>query len=223
MTREKESIKEELLTLVDEIGETVLCSESEKDRIRALCDELLPHTAEPRPIENQQAAEGVWRTRFASFGAKHSDNQPMQHMSSLMLQSFGNLPKVPSQVRRLNQEIEQTSRAYNNVVYVSNEQGTANGIIVMAGQYSADEENPQRYSVAFQSVSFKPGDGQSEQQLREDFGMDADVPLAKEFRPPKLHSDIVFVDDDLRINYGSLGGFYVLERLSEPGYSVQLN
>jgi len=123
MTRKKESIKEELLALVDEIGETVLCSESEKDRIRALCDELLPHTAEPRPIENQQAAEGVWRTRFASFGAKHSDNQPMQHMSSLMLQSFGNLPKVPSQVRRSHSKAFLSTRAMgsrnNNFVKIS--------------------------------------------------------------------------------------------------------
>ena len=222
--RSKQAIKSDILEFVDTMDESVLVNEAEKDRLKGLCDELLPHTAEPDPIDNPAAAEGVWLTRFASFGAKHSDNQPIRHTSNLLLQSFGNLPKVDVNVVKLHQEIERTTQAYNNVVYVRNPADTATGIVLMKGQYSRDEDNnTQRYAVAFTGVGFYPGDGQSEAQLREEFGIDTDAELEKSFRPPKLHSDIVFVDEDMRINYGALGGFYVLQRLQQPAYSVALN
>ena len=63
----------------------------------------------------------------------------------------------------------------------------------MHGRYGPDQGNPKRYMVEFYRVAFRP------------------IPF---------HSDIVYLDDDLRINYGKLGGFYVLERLNEPGHSV---
>ncbi|MFK8052910.1 MAG: PAP/fibrillin family protein [Woeseiaceae bacterium] len=216
-------IKKKILSFVDGMDETVLVSEDEKNHLRALCDELCPMTPTPRPIEQQEVPEGVWLTRFASFGAKHSDNQPPQHDTNLMLQSFGNLPKVPARVTKLHQEIEQASKAYNNVVYVQNPAGDTKAVIVLEGVYSGDEENPQRYSVAFHRVGLRALDGQSDDELRAGFGINADTPLSKEFRPPKLHSDIVYVDDDIRINYGSLGGFYLLQRINTPGFSVPLN
>ena len=219
----REQLKAEILAYVDGLDETVLPSEAERDELRALCDQLCPLTPTPRPIEAQDKPEGVWRTRFASFGAKHSDGQPLQHETNLKLQSFGNLPSAPARVTRMHQEIEQDSKAYNNVVYVTNAAGDTDAVILMEGRYSGDPDNPQRYSVAFQKVSLNPLNGQSEAELRAAFDIDDDAVLSKEFRPPSLHSDIVYVDEDLRINYGGLGGFYVLSRIDEPGYSVPLN
>ena len=216
-------LKQQILTYVDGLDEMTLPSVAEKDELRALCDELCPLTPTPRPIEQQEVPEGVWRTRFASFGAKHSDGQPLQHETNLKLQSFGNLPSVPARVTHMHQEIEQESKAYNNVVYVTNSAGDTRAVIVMEGRYSGDDDNPQRYSVEFHRVSLRTVDGEPADDLREAFGIDADAPLAVEFRPPKLHSDIVYVDEDIRINYGSLGGFYVLQRVQEPGFSVALN
>lgn len=216
-------LKQQVLDLVDSFDETVLCTEAQKDQLKALCDELCPYTPEPRPIDNQQAAEGVWLTRFASFGVKHSDNQPMQHMTNLRRQSFGNLSGGDVYVTRLLQEIEQSTQAYNNVVHVRNPASDATAIILMEGRYSRDDDDPRRYAVDFSRVSITSSDGGDDAHLRSKFGIDDDAPLAVEFRPPKLHSDIVYVDDHLRINYGKLGGFYVLTRTQEKGYSVALN
>lgn len=216
-------IKSDVFSFVDEMDELTLVSEAEKDRLRGLCDQLCPLTPTPRPIENQEVAEGVWLTRFASFGAKHSDSQPLQHETNLKLQSFGNLPSAPARVLRLHQEIEQSSKAYNNVVFVSNSAGDTEAVILMEGIYSGSDDNPQRYSVAFQRVSLRALDGKSDAELRQAFELEPDAVLSKEFRPPRLHSDIVYVDEDIRINYGSLGGFYVLTKLSSPGFSVPLN
>ncbi|MEM1261301.1 MAG: PAP/fibrillin family protein [Pseudomonadota bacterium] len=219
----KEELKNQILKFVAGLDEQVLPTEAERDELRALCDQLCPHTPTPRPIDNQEVAEGVWVTRFASFGVKHSEGQPLQHDTNLTFQSFGKLPSAPVRVHKLHQEIEQSSKAYNNVVFVSNAAGDTDAIIVMEGVYSGDDENPQRYSVAFQKVSLKSANGLSDDAMRAAFGIEGDAPLSKEFRPPKLHSDIVYVDDDLRINYGGLGGFYVLQRTTEPGFSVPLN
>lgn len=221
---EQADLKRKIFAFVDQLDETVVASEEDKDQLRGLCDELCQYTPCPEPINNQHVSEGVWLTRFASFGAKHSDSQPLQHDTSLMLLSFGNLPKVPVRVTSMHQEIEESSAAYNNIVFIQNPSGDAKAVVVMDGVYTGDEENLQRYSVAFTGVRLESADDSSDEAaLRQAFGIDADVPLKKEFRPPKLHSDIVYVDDDMRINYGGLGGFYVLQRLTSKGFSVPLN
>ena len=210
--QQREAAKSAVLEAVEAIGETVLASEAEKDRLRALCDALAEHTPVPEPINDQQASAGVWRSRFASFAVKHSDEQPLQHTTSLRFQSFGKLPDVPAHVKRVEQEIDDVSKAYNNVVTVTNEAGDTTARVIMYGRYSRDEEDPRRYAVAFYRVALRPTDGDDEASLRRAFGLDDDVKLERDLVAPPLHSDIVYVDDDMRINYGKLGGFYVLQR-----------
>ncbi|MEM7703961.1 MAG: PAP/fibrillin family protein [Pseudomonadota bacterium] len=220
--RGETAVKQQIFDFLDQMDETVLCSEEEKDQLKAWCDELCTHTAVPEPINNQAAASGVWRSRFASFAVKHSENQPMYHPSDLARQSFNNLPKVPVQVVDLVQEIDEATKAYNNVVHVTSPAGDAKGIVVMFGRYEGAEENPQRYAVSFYRVGFFCNDDRSDEAFREAFGIDADRSLDVEFRPPSLHSDIVYLDDDARINYGKLGGFYVLSRDPRPFYSLDI-
>lgn len=220
---DRTALKREIFAFVDQMDETTLISEDEKSALRALCDDLCQHTPCPEPINNQKISEGVWLTRFASFGAKHSDEQPLQHDTNLQFLSFGNLPKAAVRVTHMHQEIEEASCAYNNIVFAQTPNGDAKAVIVMEGVYSGDDDHPLRYSVAFTSVRLQSADGRDEAALRQAFGIEEDAPLMKEFRPPKLHSDIVYVDDDMRINYGGLGGFYILQRLSSEGVSVPLN
>ena len=56
--------------------------------------------------------------------------------------------------------------------------------------------------------------------MRSALGFTSGESLREELKPPRLHSDIVYLDRDTRINLGSLGGFYVLRRLDEPSVSV---
>ena len=219
MTKPAE-LKKEILGFIADHDPSVLMGEADKTQLKGMLDELLPFTQVPRPIKDQHRVEGVWTSLFTSFGAKHSDDKPMLHTSTLAFQSFGKLPMVPAHVTRIDQEILAETGAYNNVVAVQNEARTANAIIVMQGRFSEDPDNPQRFCVSFSNVSLNAADGQSEDELREQFGLADDVALAKSFRPPTLHSDIVYLDDDMRVNYGSMGGFYVLRRLQREGYSI---
>ena len=213
-------LKQKILAYVADHDPSILMSEADKATLKAMLDELLPFTQVPRPIKDQHLVEGVWTSLFTSFGAKHSDDKPMLHTSTLAFQSFGKLPMVPAHVTQIDQEILAETGAYNNVVSVQNEARTANAIIVMQGRFSEDPENPQRFCVSFSNVSLNPADGQTDADLRQQFGLAEDVALAKSFRPPTLHSDIVYLDDDMRVNYGSMGGFYVLRRLQREGYSI---
>lgn len=214
------STKLKIFRFLDDMDESVLISEAEKDNLKRWCDTLASHSPIPDPANNQQAAQGVWRSRFASFGAKHSDNMPMRHTSNLAIQSFGNLPKITVRVENLLQEIDVESKAYNNVVHLSSEHGDAKAVLVMFGRYDCEDDNPQRYGVSFYRVALFCADGRSDADFRRAFGIDTDTELDKEFRPPALYSDIVYLDDDTRINYGKLGGFYVLSRDDTKSYSI---
>jgi hypothetical protein len=98
--------------------------------------------------------------------------------------------------------------------------GAHAGQIVVWGRYSLNEAMPQRYDVAFYAVELVPPSGVSDADFRAQFGLDAELPLRVEMKPPRLHSDVVYCDDDMRINFGAMGGVYVLKRLATPGKSV---
>ncbi|MFK7954856.1 MAG: hypothetical protein AB8B96_02080 [Lysobacterales bacterium] len=215
-------LKQQIFGFLDPMDESALVTEAEKDQLKSWCDDLCQHTAVPEPINDLPAAAGVWRSRFASFGAKHSDNQPMMHLTDLKLQSFGNLPSAPARVTELMQEIDVDNRAYNNVVHVTNQAGDTNAVVVMFGRYDGADDNLQRYGVSFYRVALINNSQHDDDKFRAAFGIDADAPLDVEFRPPALHSDIVYLDEDTRVNYGKLGGFYVLSRDSRAAYSLDL-
>ena len=217
---ERSDLKRKILDLVRGMDSTKPLPAAEQERLKSLCDRLAAHSPVPEPMNHQQAAEGVWLSRFASFGGKHSEGQPLLHQTTLKIQSFGHLPEVPMRVTRMVQEIEQSSKAYNNIVHVANMAGDLNGLVVMHGRYGPDQGNPKRYMVEFYRVAFRPAEGVEDAAFRNGFGLPADIDLDRQFRPIPFHSDIVYLDDDLRINYGKLGGFYVLERLNSPGHSV---
>jgi len=217
---QREELKAKILEFLAQQDPTVLISETDKEQLRFMIDELVPHTPVPEPINEQSKAAGVWVSLFASFGAKHSDDQPQHHTTNLAFLSFGNLPAATVHVTEVRQEIDADTKAYNNVIFLDNEDRSAQGVLVVHGRYSADDENPQRYSVAFSGVSLHGVEGQSDDELRQQFGLEPDTPLKKDFKPPALHSDIVYLDDDLRINFGGLKGFYVLLRAQRPAFSL---
>jgi hypothetical protein len=217
---ESQAHKHRVLEFLKLQDPTVLISEPDKDHLKSLIDALVPFTAVPDPIKHKHKAAGVWNSLFASFGANHSAEKPVQHRSNLGFQSFGKLPMTPIHVHTIHQEITADTHAYNNVIYAHNDARNAEAAIVMKGTYSEDPNNPQRYPVAFYNVSLQGTQNQSPEQLREQFGLEPDVDLDVDVKPPTLHSDIVYLDDDIRINFGNIGGFYVLQRSDHKGFSV---
>ena len=82
---------------------------------------------------------------------------------------------------------------------------------------------PQRYVVNFYRGQIRGQNGESDEEIRAAFGFEPNVEIDFELKSPPLHSDIVYCDDDMRINFGSVGGKYILTRKTSPWLSVLPN
>lgn len=193
------------------------------DRIHAGIERLRPHTAIPAPALEQHRVSGPWRTLFAQFQVRHTAGKPIEHDSDLSIQTFKAFPKQPLRVRVLDQEIHHEGCHYNNVVRVMAPDGRTEGHVIVWGRYRVEAAQPQRYFVEFYQAELRALAGEDAGTLRLAFGLAEDAPLVRPLKPPRLHSDIVYCDEELRINVGSLGGVYVLRRVDRPPVSVSVS
>lgn len=216
------SLKSELRAAIADAQDDGGYSDDGYERIMTAIDALVPHTPLPRPLDDQAKVTDPWETDFAQFGPRHTAGKPKAHDNMFNFLTFGKLPKKPLRVLTLDQEIHHETRDYNNVHEIETMDGKVKAELILFGRYDIPEDEPQRYSVEFYGGVLR-AKGMSDDDLRKAFDIDADTPLAFDIpKPPKLHSDIVYCDDDLRINFGSMGGKYVLHRLDRPFLSVDL-
>lgn len=217
---ERGSIKSALLEAIAASRQDGSYDDAVVDRIHEHIAALRPHSTIPAPALAQHALSGPWRTLFAQFSVKHTAGKPIIHDTDLSIQSFKAFPKLPARALVLEQEIHHEGHHYNNVVRLESPDGSVQANVIVWGRYRVEEDLPQRYFVEFYQAELRPLPGKSEDALRAGFGLAADAPLVRPLKPPRLHSDIVYCDDDLRINVGSLGGVYVLQRLDQQPVSV---
>ena len=214
------TLKRELNSAIDASKPDGTYDDETFDRIHELINQLVPLTPTPSPLDNQEFVAAPWGSRFAQFGPKHTAGKPIQHLSSMKLQSFARFPDLPIQVHDIDQEILVEGGHYNNVSDISTPDGAHHAQLIVWGRYRIEPDNPQRYIVEFYAAEIKAPEGVSDAALREQFGLDTDAPLHRDLKPPKLHSDVVYCDEDMRINFGSMGGVYVMRRLDTAGKSV---
>jgi hypothetical protein len=163
---------------------------------------------------------GSWISVYASFGMGHSKGKSHHDDSSLALQTFKAFPDIPIHVHDIVQEIGLESHAYNNVVFFKTTTDGYEGLIIIHGRYDCDPDNVKRFRVVFHSAELRGGEGVSEAELRKSLQLPDDYMLKRDFKPAKLHSDIVYLDETTRINIGGMGGLYVLERRAGPAISL---
>ncbi len=190
------------------------------DAIHALIEKLALLSPIPRPIDQQADVAGPWRSIFAQFGPKHTAGKPITHETRFKFLSFNTFPDVPLRVLEIEQEIHAVSKDYNNVHIIEPVGGGSAAHLIVYGRYAIDADLPKRYKVEFSRVGLISPGGLTDDALRQAFGFDANQPLTASFKPPTLHSDVIFCDADLRINFGSMGGVYVMSRLHHSGHSV---
>lgn len=211
--------KERLLAHIETHDGPAGFSEEAFAELGRLVEALRPLSPIPNPLDAEDRVEGRWDTLFAHFGARHSAGKPKVHDSTLKVHTFNAFPAAPVRIERICQEIARLGRAYNNVIDFSTPSGVR-GSIVVRGRYRDDEANRQRFVVEFYRVEVQPAVGVDEAQLRAALGFAADQALALELPPPRLHSDVIYLDEQIRINVGSFGGLYVLERSADRPVSI---
>lgn len=216
------ALKQALLEAIKASDDEGRYDDATVDRIHGLIADLLPHTQLPRPCDAQDKVTGAWGSLFAQFGPKHTAGKPIKHESRFKFLSFNTFPDQPMRVLHIEQEIHHETGDYNNVHVIEPIGGGLQAWLIVYGRYAMHAELPQRYDVDFYRVALLGANGESSEAVRAAYDLDAEQPMAVNLKPPKLHSDVVYCDHDMRINFGSMGGVYVLGRNQHPGYSVQL-
>jgi hypothetical protein len=217
---ENEALKAKLRAAIDACQPDGTYDDATFERIHALIGELVPLNPTPRPRDAQEFIAAPWSLQFAQFGPRHTAGKPIRHVSSLKLQSFNTFPDHPIKVHEIDQEIRVEGKHYNNVLSITTPDEAHPATLIVWGRYEIPPDQPLRYSVDFYAVELVPPEGVSSEELRGQFGLEDGFELRRELKPPKLHSDVVYCDDDMRINFGSMGGVYVMNRRHTPGKSV---
>jgi len=219
MTAAREALKHDLLSLIADL-DAGAADHSDGSDIARLIDALAPLSPISDPNNRLPAVAGSWSTLYAAFGAGRSKGKSHHDDSTLGVQTFKAFPETPIRVKDVIQEIGLASNAYNNVVRFETVEGACPGVIVIHGAYEPDAEDARRFQVVFHSAEIRGTDGLGDAALRQAAGLADDAPLKRDFKPAKLHSDVVYLDETIRINLGGMGGVYVLERRTEPAISL---
>jgi len=210
-------VKQELLALIDAFN--VDEAPTPPARLEILIDEMQPLSPIPDAARQLRSVVGSWSNLYARFGVGHSKGKSHREESTLALQTFKAFPDIAIRVVEILQEIDLEPRTYNNVVLFETLAG-APGLVIIHGRYEPDDEDARRFRVVFYAAEVRPRDDLDEAGLRDALGFDADASLRREFKPAKLYSDVVYLDEKIRINIGGMGGVYVLARRSEPALSL---
>ena len=217
----RERIKSDLLSTIDRSERDGSYSDENYEVLQRLMDELIVHTPTPRPYNNQDFITDHWQTLYAQFGVRHTAGKSVAHDNMFHFVSWSNLPKLPFRNLDLRQEIHHETGDYNNVHLIQPIGGGLDCYYTLFGRYEVGPDEPQRYGVEFYRGEVRGQNGEDKNEIRKAFGFDADQSLEFEMKKsPPLHSDIVYCDEDIRINYGSVGGKYILKRKKSPWISV---
>jgi hypothetical protein len=176
------------------------------EQISALALALEAVNPTPNPTARSDLFDGRWRLLFSTFN--------LERTASLAKLSFGKLPDSEVTIGDVFQEVSSKhGQLYDNVVEFVDGAGQR-GMKVMHGYYTIHDG--QRLDVVFDHVFVTPLDTRDISQFYRDLniepGIDISVPIA---RTPPMHSSLIYLDDEMRINRGVYGGVYVLEKLSE--------
>ncbi|MCG8442746.1 MAG: PAP/fibrillin family protein [Caulobacterales bacterium] len=215
------ALKTDLLAAIGLAGDDGTYSDEAYERVHAAIDALTPNSPMPRPVDVQDEITAPWGTLFAQFGVRHTAGKPVKHQNFFHFMTWGALPKLPFMMEDIVQEIHHETNSYNNVHLITSEDGDVPATMIIFGRYSVGGDQPQRYVVDFHRCEIRARNGGSDEDIRAAFGFEAGQPLSFDLKAPPLHSDIVYCDEEIRINKGSLGGVYVMNRMAGPGVSVR--
>lgn len=224
----REELRTELLGLIETHKEGFAAGTPETQRIDALIDELIEQTPYPNALDHTNVYKGHWAGSYFSFGrlvgGDGATDQGAGVSTSLKVFSMGRLPDVPATQVYSGLEIEPESGAYNFYGRLKVGENQVDSHHLTYGRYQRKDENPDRFFVEFDKFEILPADpDMSIEEYREAIGVGPTEDLSAELSPsPKLWSHVAYMDDDIRIQLGQMGGHYVMLRTDLPMYALEL-
>jgi hypothetical protein len=224
---QREELRAELLELIRTNKEGFAAMTPATQRIDALIDELVQVTKYPGALDYPDVIRGHWAGVYFSFGrlvgGDGATRQGAGVTTSLRVFSMGRLPDVPATQVYSGLEIEPLSGAYNFYARYKIGEAKIDSHHLTYGRYRRKEENPDRFFVEFDKFEILPADpAMPLDDFRRATGIGATENLSAVLSPsPKLWSHVAYMDDDIRIHLGQMGGHYVMRRTDLPMYALE--
>lgn len=223
---QREELRAELLELIKTHKEGLGALTPATQRIDALIDELAQVTKYPGALNHPNVIRGHWAGAYVSFGrlvgGDGATNQGKDVTTSLRVFSMGRLPDVPATQVYSGLEIEPGTGTYNFYARYNIGQNKIDSHHLTYGRYTRKDENPDRFFVEFDKFEILPADPtMSLDDYRRAIGVGASESLSAVLAPsPKLWSHVAYMDDEIRIHLGQMGGHYVMRKTALPMYAL---
>lgn len=224
---DRDALRAELLDLTETHKEGFASGTPEAKRIDQLIDELAKLTPYPNAMDYPDIWRGQWVGTYHNIGGlvggKDTKDQGIGYTTSLKAYSMGRLPDIPAQFDGNVLEIEPETGAYNFYAWMKLGDAQVPTKHYTLGWYKRGED-PDRFYVEFDKFLIRPEDeAMSLADFAKAIGVDGPEQLQAEMSPrAKLYSTIVYMDDDIRIQLGQLGGHYIMRRTGEPMVTMVL-
>ena len=223
----RDALLQELLRLISTHKEGFKSGTPESKRIDALIDELSPLSPYPNALDHPEVFRGHWAADYHNIGrlvgGAAAKDEGIGVTVSLKVFSMGRLPDIPSTFLGNGLEIDPQTGDYNFVAqFLLGERRIPSHHFSFA-KYHRREENLRRFFVEFTGFKVVPADASmSMEDFAHETGVDDPALLSAELQPrPKLWSEVAYMDDQVRVQLGQLGGHYVMLRTDRPMYSIE--
>jgi hypothetical protein len=217
----------ELLQLTSTHKEGFKSGTPESQRINTLIDELAPLSRYPDALNHPEIFRGHWAADYHSIGrlvgGKDAQDEGVGVTVSLKVFSMGRLPDIPSTFLGNGLEIDPETGDYNFVAQFLLGEKRVPSFHFSFAKYRRSEESLKRFFVDFCGFKVVPADSaMSMDEFAREIGVADASLLSAELNPrTKLWSDVAYMDDEIRIQLGQLGGHYVMARTDRPMYSIE--
>ncbi len=224
---DRHALRRELLDLIATHQEGFASGTPESQRLDALIDELLPLSPYANALDHPEVFRGHWTAAYHNIGrlvgGAAAQNQGVGVTASLKVFSMGRLPDIPARFLGNGLEIDPAAGCYNFVSHFELGERRVPSYHFSLARYHRREENLRRFFVEFEGFKVVPVDpAMSMQRFANEVGVEDPALLSHDMHPKaKLWSDVAYMDDDLRIQLGQLGGHYVMRRTDLPLYSIE--
>lgn len=195
------NLKQELISISTATDIGFNCTPTIKQQIETLAEslEVLNPTVEPTSF--MELVQGRWQLLYSTFG--------LERETTLQRLSFGKLPNVKVNVTGMFQEVYLDGQQYINLIEFIG--SGVKGVAAVTGRYTV--EDSKRLNIDFYETSVKSASNDLDvSAFRSCLGIDSQSALESKLDFSGW-SDIIYLDENLRLMRGNAQNLYVLLRI----------
>jgi hypothetical protein len=222
-----QELRAELLELIKTNKEGFGSETPESKRIDTLIDELVEFTPYPGALNHADVFQGHWEGSYFSFGklvgGDGAKGQGAGVTTTLRVFSMGRLPDIKATQVYTALEIDPNETSYNFYQRLKVGDDKIDTHHFTYGRYIKKNENLDRFFVEFDKFEIGPADPNvSIEAYCAAINVESVGELSAKLSPsPKLWSHVAYMDDDIRIQLGQMGGHYVMLKRDLPMYALE--